>query len=59
MADLDLDLARSACRVFGHRWGGVNYRAVRTIDPLHMRRTLKIERQRVCSRCGKVEVAER
>ena len=53
------DLARSACRIFGHRWENVTYRAFRTADPLRGARTLKIQRQRVCSRCGEVEVVKR
>ncbi len=52
-------LARSACRIFGHKWGEVKYHASRTADPYRRARTLTIQRQRVCLRCGEVEVRER
>ena len=52
-------LARSACRIFGHRWGQVKYRASKTTDPYRRARTLEIQRQRVCLRCGEVEVVKR
>ncbi len=55
----DHNLARSACRIFGHRWENVKYRAFRAADPLRGARTLTIQRQRVCSRCGEVEVVKR
>jgi len=49
------ELARSACRIFGHRWERPRYAAHK--DRLEGR--LKIRRQRTCSRCGDVEAVER
>ncbi len=49
------ELARSACRIFGHKWERPRYAAHR--DRLEGR--LRIRRQRTCSRCGDVEAVER
>ena len=53
------DLTRSACRIFGHKWQRAAYRAFRTSDALRGAHALVIQRQRVCSRCGEVEVVKR
>lgn len=60
----DKELARSACRIFGHSWEQPRYvaytYAAHTYGELEVAGTrLKIRRQRTCSRCGEVERVER
>jgi len=49
------ELARSACRIFGHRWERPKYAAHKDRSGARLR----IRRQRSCSRCGEVEAVER
>lgn len=51
----DKELARSACRIFGHSWERPRYVAYKEV----LGARLKIRRQRACSRCGEVETVER
>lgn len=53
------ELARSACRVFGHRWERPKFAASRRAEYDDRGARLRIRRQRTCSRCGETEVLER
>jgi hypothetical protein len=51
----EADLARSACRIFGHTWGRTGYRAY----PHPYTGKLTIVKARRCERCGEEQRLEK